>query len=132
MLAIVSQFFSRALLAWINIVQRHKVMTIILCFITVLVSIDYTRNNLGMNTDTEDMLSPDLDWRKLNIEISEEFPQFSSNILVVIDAPSPDQAMDAADRLYNALKQETTLFKSVFCFRSLPFFKKSSLLTAKT
>ena len=128
MLAIVSQFFSRALLAWINIVQRHKVMTIILCFITVLVSIDYTRNNLGMNTDTEDMLSPDLDWRKLNIEISEEFPQFSSNILVVIDAPSPDQAMDAADRLYNALKQETTLFKSVFSFRSLPFFKKSSLL----
>ncbi|MCK5499539.1 MAG: hypothetical protein KAI77_10070, partial [Gammaproteobacteria bacterium] len=65
MLAIVSQFFSRALLVWINTVQRHKVMTIILCFITVLVSIDYTRNNLGMNTDTEDMLSPDLDWRKL-------------------------------------------------------------------
>ncbi|MCK5667605.1 MAG: MMPL family transporter, partial [Gammaproteobacteria bacterium] len=118
----------RALLAWINIVQRHKVMTIILCFITVLVSIDYTRNNLGMNTDTEDMLSPDLDWRKLDRELSEEFPQFSSNILVVIEAPSPDQAMDAADKLDKTLTQETTLFKSVFSFRSLPFFKKSSLL----
>ncbi|MEE9161052.1 MAG: MMPL family transporter, partial [Gammaproteobacteria bacterium] len=128
MLAIVSQFFSRALLVWINIIQRHKVTTIILCFIAVLISIDYTRNNLGMNTDTEDMLSPDLDWRKLDREISEEFPQFSSNILVVIEAPSPDQAMDAADKLYKALKQETTLFKSVFSFRSLPFFKKSSLL----
>ncbi len=128
MLAIVSQFFSRALLVWINIVHSHKVMTIILCFIAVMISIDYTRNNLGMNTDTEDMLSPDLDWRKLDREISEEFPQFSSNILVVIEAPSPDQAMDAADKLYKALKQETTLFKSVFSFRSLPFFKKSSLL----
>lgn len=123
MLEKLRQLFARALLVWINIVQRHKIMTIILCFITVLVSIDYTRNNLGMNTDTEDMLSPDLDWRKLDKELSEEFPQFSSNILVVIEAPSPDQAMDAADKLYTTLKQETTLFKSVFSFRSLPFLK---------
>jgi uncharacterized protein len=81
-----------------------------------------------MNTDTEDMLSPDLDWRKLDMELSAEFPQFSSNILVVIEAPTPDQAMDAADKLYQKLNQETTLLKSVFSFRSLPFFKKSSLL----
>ena len=104
MLATLRQLFGRALLVWINIVQHHKVMTVILCFITVLVSIDYTRNNLGMNTDTEDMLSPDLDWRKLDRELSEEFPQFSSNILVVIEAPSPDQAMDAADKLYKKPK----------------------------
>ena len=81
-----------------------------------------------MNTDTEDMLSPDLDWRKLDKELSAEFPQFSGNILVVIEASTPDQAMDAADRLYEQLKQETILLKSVFSFRSLPFFKKSSLL----
>jgi hopanoid biosynthesis associated RND transporter like protein HpnN len=93
-----------------------------------MVSIQYTRNNLGMNTDTEDMLSPDLDWRILDREMSAEFPQFSGNILVVIEAPTPDQAMDAAGRLYKNLKQETALLKSVFSFRSLPFFKKSSLL----
>ena len=103
-------------------------MTIIFCLIAVLVSIQYTKNNLGMNTDTEDMLSPDLDWRKLDREMSAEFPQFSSNILVVIEAPTPDQAMDATDKLYVKLKQETTLLKSVFSFRSLPFFKQSSLL----
>jgi hopanoid biosynthesis associated RND transporter like protein HpnN len=125
------QLFGRALLIWINIVQRHKIITIILCFITVLISIDYTTNNLGMNTDTEDMLSPDLDWRKLDKELSAEFPQFSSNILIVIEAPTPDQAMDAADGLYEKLKQETTLLKSVFSFRALPFFKKSSLLFLK-
>jgi hopanoid biosynthesis associated RND transporter like protein HpnN len=81
-----------------------------------------------MNTDTEDMLSPDLDWRILDREMSAEFPQFSGNILVVIEAPTPDQAMDAAERLYEKLKQETTLLKTVFSFRFLPFFKKSSLL----
>ncbi len=94
------QLFSRALLVWINTVQRYKVMTLLLCFIAVFASIDYTRNNLGMNTDTEDMLSPELDWRKLDKEMSAEFPQFSSNILVVNEAPTPDQAMDAADSLY--------------------------------
>jgi len=126
------QLFGRALLVWINTVQRYKVTTLLLCFIAVCVSIDYTINNLGMNTDTEDMLSPELDWRKLDKEVSDEFPQFSSNILVVIEAPTPDQAMDAADSLYKKLKQETTLFKSVFSFRSLPFFKKSSLLYLDT
>jgi hopanoid biosynthesis associated RND transporter like protein HpnN len=128
MLAFLRQIFGRILLVWINIVQGHKILTIIFCLIAVLVSIQYTRNNLGMNTDTEDMLSPDLDWRKLDREMSAEFPQFSGNILVVIEAPTPDQAMDAAERLYKKLKQETTLLKSVFSFRSLPFFKKSSLL----
>ncbi len=126
------QLFGRALLVWINTVQRYKVMTLLLCFIAVCVSIEYTINHLGMNTDTEDMLSPELDWRKLDKEVSDEFPQFSNNILVVIEAPTPDQAMDAADSLYKKLKQETTLFKSVFSFRSLPFFKKSSLLYLDT
>jgi len=128
MLTFLRQIFGRTLLVWINIVQGHKILTLIFCFIAVLVSIQYTSNNLGMNTDTEDMLSPDLDWRKLDREMSAAFPQFSGNILVVIDAPTPDQAMDAADKLYEKLKQETILLKSVFSFRSLPFFKKSSLL----
>ena len=128
MLTFLRQIFGRTLLVWINIVQGHKILTLIFCFIAVLVSVQYTINNLGMNTDTEDMLSPDLDWRILDKEISAEFPQFSSNILVVIEAPTPDQTMDAADKLYEKLKQETTLLKSVFSFRSLPFFKKSSLL----
>lgn len=128
MLTFLRQIFSRTLLVWINIVQGHKILTLIFCLIVVLVSTQYTRNNLGMNTDTEDMLSADLDWRILDKEISAEFPQFSSNILVVIEAPTPDQTMDAADKLYEKLKQETTLLKSVFSFRSLPFFKKSSLL----
>jgi len=132
MLAFLRQIFGRTLLVWINIVQGHKILTIIFCLIAVLVSIQYTINNLGMNTDTEDMLSPDLDWRILDREMSAEFPQFSSNILVVIEAPTPDQAMDAADSLYKKLKQETTLFKSVFSFRSLPFFKQSSLLFLDT
>ncbi len=128
MLVFLRQIFSRLLLIWIDIIQSHKILTIIFCLIAVLLSIQYTSNNLGMNTDTEDLLSPDLDWRKLDKELSAEFPQFSGNILVVIEASTPDQAMDATDRLYAQLKQETTLLKSVFSFRSLPFFKKSSLL----
>ena len=128
MLAYLRRIFSRILLAWINIVQSQKLLTLLLCLIAVVYSIHYTSNNLAINTDTEDMLSPDLDWRKLDKELSAEFPQFSSNILVVIEASSPDQAMDAAARLYEKLQLETTLLKSVFSFRLLPFFKKSSLL----
>ncbi len=128
MLVFLRQIFNRALLGWTNILQGHKISTIILFFFIVLVSIQYTKNNLRMNTSTEDMLSPDLNWRKLDKELSLEFPQSNNNILIVIEAPTPDEAMDAADKLYETLKQDTILFKSIFSFRSLPFFKKSSLL----
>ncbi len=111
MLTFLGRISNYLLLVWVDIVQDHKILTIVLCLIVVIVSVDYTNNNLGMNTDTEDMLSPDLAWRKLDKELSAEFPQFNSNILVVIEASTPDQAMDAADRLYEQLKQETTLPK---------------------
>ena len=81
-----------------------------------------------MDTDTEDMLSPELKWRQLDSDMDEAFPQYVDSILVVIEAQTPDEARDAGKLLYSHLRKETELFKSIYYPAELEFFKSSSLL----
>ena len=113
---------------WIDLVQDHGKWVIIIMFTLAGLAFYYTINNLGMNTDTRDMLSKKLAWRQLDLEHDREFPQYTDNITVVVEAPTPDQASDAAMVLYKALLKETKLFKSVYYTRALPIFRKSALL----
>ena len=92
----------------------------------------YTINNLGMNTSTKDMLSPELPWRKLDAEYERQFPQYTDNILIVVEAPSPDQAQDAAVLLHDRLLRETAIFKDIYYPNALPIFRESALLFLDT
>ena len=88
----------------------------------------YALANLSVNTDTVDMLSPDLPFRQHSAILSQAFPQFSDNIVVVVDAPTPDQAYDAANLLLTQLQKNTPLFGIVFDPITHPFFQKNGLL----
>ncbi len=88
----------------------------------------YAVANLSVNTDTEDMLSPDLPFRQHSTALSQAFPQFSDNIVVVVDAPTPDQTHDAANLLLAQLQKNTALFGMVFDPAAHPFFQKNGLL----
>ncbi len=113
---------------WIDLVQRFNIPVLLFSILLAVLALNYTKNNLGMNTDTKDMLSADLAWRQLDLEYEKNFPQYTDNILVVVEANTPDQALDAADLLYQNLLPETTLFKSVYYPNALSIFKESALL----
>ncbi|MBT7951435.1 MAG: MMPL family transporter [Gammaproteobacteria bacterium] len=113
---------------WIDLVQRFNVSVVLLCLVLAVLAFNYTKNNLGMNTDTKDMLSAELNWRKLDLDYELNFPQYTDNILVAVEASTPDQALDAADLLYQQLLSEKTLFKSVYYPNELSIFKDSALL----
>jgi uncharacterized protein len=117
---------------WIDLVQRFNVWVILLSILLAALALNYTKNNLGMNTDTKDMLSAELSWRQLDLEYEKNFPQYTDNILVVVEANTPDQALDAADLLYQNLLTETELFKSVYYPNELSIFKDSALLFLDT
>ena len=87
-----------------------------------------TLSFLSINTDTEDMLSPDLPFRKNSNALNEAFPQFSDNIVVVVDAPTADQANDAADILSENLKNQPHLFGDVYDPAGDPFFRQNGLM----
>src|SRR5687768_15285143 len=67
----------------------------------------YTANNLGMDTDTTDMLSEDLPFRANDERYRKAFPQDADLLLLVLDAPTPEQAQAAAERLAARLKTDT-------------------------
>ena len=117
-----------ALAGWTGIVQKAGVAVLVAVFALAFFAVRYSADNLSMNTDTEHMLSGELAWRKLDQEYEKLFPQYDNNILIVVEAATPDQAQDAAALLYQRLKQEQALFKFVYYPNALSVFRESGLL----
>ena len=126
------QFALSILTKWIRFVQKAGVVVLAVVFALTFLAFRYTADNLKMNTDTEDMLSTELAWRKLDKEYEELFPQYDDNILIVVEAGTPDQALDAAGLLYQRLQQEQALFNRVYYPNGLPVFRESGLLYLDT
>lgn len=118
----------RALQRWMTLTIRYHSFVIALMIVASALSLFYTLNNLTVNTDTRDMLSRDLDWRQQDMAYETAFPMYVDNIVVVIEAPTPDQAADAAADLGARLKEDTTHYQEIFQPSELEFFRHSALL----
>ena len=117
---------------WLDVVQKHAWLFLLCALIFTVSNVFYIKDNLGINTDTADMLSEQLDWRKNHIEYKKAFPQFSDNIAIVIESETPDQTQDATIALTERLKKEQQLFPSVFQIENSDFFRQNSLLYLDT
>jgi len=119
---------SRAFGAWVGVVVRAAWAVIALCVLLTAAAGWYTATRLGVSTDTTDMLSPELPFRRDAARISRAFPQLNDSIVVVIDAPTADQAEDGALALGAALHRHPDLFPTVFDPRGEPFLRRNGLL----
>ncbi len=117
---------------WTRLVQRAGPAAPVMVLVLAFFAGRYALDNLGMNTDTRDMLSAELPWRQLDREYETLFPQYDNSLLAVIEAPTPDQARDAAELLYQRLRREDVLFVDVYYARALPVFRESGLLYLDT
>ena len=117
-----------ALAQWTELVRRAGPWVLLAAVALAAAALNYTADNLGMNASTKEMLSPELPWRQLDLEYERHFPHHLDNIVAVIEAATPDQALDAAGPLYQRLREEQTLFASVYYPPALPIFRESGLL----
>ena len=108
--------------------RSYAPAVLVAAFALAFLAVRYTAHNISMNTDTEHMLSAELAWRKLDQEYERLFPQYDNNILIVLEAATPDQARDAAALLYGRLQAERDLFEFVYYPNALPVFRESGLL----
>jgi len=117
----------RLLAQWVGLAYRRPVLVLLL---TALLSAaaGYLASGLRIDTDTTDMLAPDLPFRQHNAALSKAFPQSSDTIAVVIEAPTPEQAQADAAGLAEALRQNPALFEQVFYPEGEPFFRRNGLL----
>ena len=128
MSALSSSLIDRFLCWWGTQVLRFPWILILLSVLFTAASLHYTINNLGVNTNTAEMLSPDLPFQKNRQRIEAEFPQDANVIILVVDALTPEETSQAANALAEALKSQADNFSSVYIPTENDFFRQQALL----
>ena len=124
--------FRQFLVCWTYWVRRLAALILLAAAFGTAATAFYVSGNLGINTDTTDMLSPDLPFRQHSRALSKAFPQFSDNILVVVEGQTADLADDWALRLADRLRAKPELYGSVYDPQGDAFFRKNGLLYLDT
>lgn len=108
--------------------SRHAWLTLCGTLLLAALSGAYAANNFAITTDTGQLISKDLPWRKRELAFDAAFPQQSDSILVVVDGATPEAADLASKRLTDSLKSDTQHFKDVTRQGAGNFFERNGLL----
>ncbi len=96
------------------------------------VLIYYTATHLVLDTNTMNMLDKDLTFRQVKLDFEGAFPQLDDVLVIVIDAKTGGRAREVADAFSETLRQEPTLFRSLYRPGHGPFFSRYGLLYLDT
>ncbi len=113
---------------WTSISYRYALWVLLAALLIAAACGLYVAQNLGMNTDTTDMLSEELPFRVNLKQYNKTFPQDIETLLVVLDAPTPEQARWTTQRLAARLKEDTKHFHDVYPPRVDDFSARNGLL----
>jgi len=104
-------------------------LTILLGLALTAGALDYVVNNFAITTDTNQLISPELDWRKRERQFDAAFPQHTDTIDIVIDGRTPELTENAAAKLAAALSaSKPDPFEIVRRRDGGAFFDKNGLL----
>jgi hopanoid biosynthesis associated RND transporter like protein HpnN len=92
----------------------------------------YAAGNLGVNTDTANMISPTIPWRQHYNEYRDAFPLRDRNLLIVIDAPTPARADEFAAELLGELRKQPERYRAPLLAGEGEFFERNGLLYLPT
>lgn len=95
-------------------------------------SLYYASQNLGIDTNTQHMLSPDLPFQRNFANYQKRFPQTADTLVILVEATTPDRARQATNRLVQQLKRRNDLFRQVYQPFGGQFLDKQALLYLQT
>jgi uncharacterized protein len=122
------QYSKRLLNWWVGLVERRHLLVILSFTIVTLGILAYSVANFRINDDLTNMISEKLPFRHLEKELFREFPQLTDVIVVVVNADSASEAMDARRRIADRLRKEKKIFRSVYEPGGGDYFEKNGLL----
>jgi len=122
----------KALHWWSQKILRFSWLVILLFISISAFSAYYTKNNLGINTDTSTLLSQDLPFQKNRLRWEQAFPQDADNILLVVESPTAEQTSIAANLLAQQLSASQRFFEHVYIPDDNDFLKQQGLLYLDT
>jgi hopanoid biosynthesis associated RND transporter like protein HpnN len=123
--------FADLLSSWVDLMRRHALATLAVVAATTVGVGLYTARHLGVDAELDSLFSDKLPHRVLQIEYERAFPALSSNIVVVVDGRTPEQASAAAAALAEKMENAPQYFASVYLPRGA-FFEDHALLYMST
>ena len=88
----------------------------------------YTFKNLEINTNTAEMLSPDLPFQQNQAHFNQAFPEDATTIIFAVEAETPEESSQAAGKLVEQLGKAKDRFDSVYIPTDNAFFRQQALL----
>jgi hopanoid biosynthesis associated RND transporter like protein HpnN len=116
------------LAALVNICTRHAWVVIVIALILSVVSGIYAVRNFAINTNVNQLISPDLPWRQRELAFVDAFQGNHEKVLAVVDAATSERATAASRALAQKLAADPALFPSVQELSENPFFARNGLL----
>lgn len=113
---------------WTQSLQRGAWPIVILYLVLAAISAYYALHNLGVDTDTNKMLSAELPFQRDYEQYRQAFPDTTDTLVVVIEAATPDRASEAASQLTNALRGYPGIFTQVYRPYGGEFLEQQALL----
>ena len=113
---------------WAALVHRAAWLVAIIAVLSAIAGGIFVVRNVGINTDTSEMLSRKLEFLRLSAEMKAAFPMLEENLVIVIDAPTPERAERAAARIAAGIRERSELFPSVYHPQADRFFRRNGLL----
>ncbi len=124
----VTTHFRHCVGRWTAAAYRWGVIVLLMALALTAAGGYVLSTQLRINTDNEDMLSAELPFRRDSKALDDAFPQFSDNLLIVVEAATPDLADDAALALAGRMRDAPTVFGQIHDPAGEPFFRQNGLL----
>ncbi len=119
-----SNFISRT----VRFCSGHAWAVVLGFLVLAIVSGVYTKRHFAIDTNIDNLISPDLPWRKRALEYKAAFPERSHQIIAVVEAPTAELTDTAARALVDRLSQNKALFPAIQIASGGPFFEKNGML----
>ncbi|MDZ3836774.1 MAG: MMPL family transporter [Rhodospirillales bacterium] len=118
----------RLLDRWTGLMRRFAWVVAALTLLALAAAGVYAVRSVAIDTNTVDMLSAELPFRKADRAMAAAFPQGVDAIVVVIDADTPERAEAAGAALAEGFRARPEVFGPVFDPAGDPFFRRNGLL----
>jgi hopanoid biosynthesis associated RND transporter like protein HpnN len=117
---------------WSNGLLHSPVLLLISAVLLAYLSIIYTSNHLSINTDTTEMIAPEMAFQQNRRLFEKAFDQDTHTMLVVLESSSPELTKASAQRLARELAADTEHFVKIYRPDDNDFFQKNGLLYLDT
>ena len=120
------------LAAWASAVLARPRLSAFVTLALGALAVYYAAGNLGVNTDTANMIAATVPWRQHFNEYRDAYPARDRNLLLVVDAPTPAAADEFAAALMAELRAQPERYRAPLLAGEGEFFERNGLLYLPT